>query len=202
MKYFIALMLAIMLATTATLADEVTDVALDKHGQTLGTKDGRCVLTKWQSDQDKCKPHAVPAPKEEAKPAPLPNIPEFALENRTLYFDFDQEALTIEDLAKLDSLSGAIGRDKGVTKGTVVGHTDIIGDEAYNLDLSKRRARNAQFYLLQKVKIPMEVVTTRGVGFRDAPPADCPKNWGERSKKRIDCLSQQRRVVIELTYQK
>jgi OmpA-OmpF porin, OOP family len=47
---------------------------------------------------------------------------------------------------------------------TIEGYTDSIGTEAYNFDLSQRRADNMKMYLVQALSIPPSQIDARGRG--------------------------------------
>jgi outer membrane protein OmpA-like peptidoglycan-associated protein len=66
-----------------------------------------------------------------------------------LQYEFDSAALTAEDKLKLDAVAEQL-RALSFEEGEVGGHTDSTGDEAYNLELSKRRAQSALDYLAAK----------------------------------------------------
>jgi len=61
-----------------------------------------------------------------------------SLDNAVL-FDFDQAQVRSDAQPVLASLAGALGELKPASA-VVSGHTDSVGDDAYNLDLSERRA--------------------------------------------------------------
>ena len=63
-----------------------------------------------------------------------------------LAFEFDSATLTAADKAELDRVAVRLQELKFVG-GVAAGHTDSVGEEAYNLDLSKRRAQAAVDYL-------------------------------------------------------
>jgi outer membrane protein OmpA-like peptidoglycan-associated protein len=47
---------------------------------------------------------------------------------------------------------------------TVIGHTDSIGKEDYNIELSKRRAQEAYKQILASGLVPSERITYEGAG--------------------------------------
>lgn len=61
-------------------------------------------------------------------------------------FDFDKSALKPAFYPALDKLSGLLAKyDKTLLH--VIGHTDSVGSESYNIDLSNERARSVAMYL-------------------------------------------------------
>ena len=77
-------------------------------------------------------------------------------------FKFGSAELTLEGKAALDPYVKYMQKhdDK---KAFVSGYTDNIGEEAYNLELSKQRAESAKAYLVEK-GVNAERVTTAGYG--------------------------------------
>ncbi len=81
----------------------------------------------------------------EAKPVKKKQAPRVALD---IKFEYDSDQLTARAKQTLQSLGKALNSDK--LKGSTFileGHTDAVGTEAYNLDLSERRAKAAGKYL-------------------------------------------------------
>jgi OOP family OmpA-OmpF porin len=95
------------------------------------------------------------APKEEAAPAPAPRVeaPKSVVTkvsySADTFFDFDKSVIKPEGKAKLDLLVSKLTTvDLEVI--VVVGHTDFIGSDAYNLKLGQRRADAVKAYLVSK----------------------------------------------------
>ena len=116
-------------------------------------------------------PPATPGPQSSSSAKPPAYVVTFA---------FDSTTLTAHDM---DVLQQAIAdaRAGGQPKIAVVGHTDTAGGEAYNLQLSTRRAevvRNALVVLGAK----REAIVTTGVGKADlaVPTADGVRNAENR----------------------
>jgi OOP family OmpA-OmpF porin len=109
-----------------------------------------------------------------------------------LQFEFDSDALTAEDKVKLDALAEQL-RTLSFEEGEVGGHTDSTGDDAYNLDLSKRRAQAALVYLANK-GIAQGRMTAVGYG-ETQPIADNATREGQALNRRTvfrrtDCPAQ------------
>jgi outer membrane protein OmpA-like peptidoglycan-associated protein len=63
-----------------------------------------------------------------------------------LMFDFDSDVLRTESRKNLDNLASSLN-NFGDSKLMLIGHTDAQGADAYNLDLSRRRANAVASYL-------------------------------------------------------
>jgi OOP family OmpA-OmpF porin len=140
-------------------------------------------------------PEAAPAPAPVAAPAtaaapvaaapvPLP-VPVPAPVTKVTYaadtfFDFDKAVLKPEGKAKLDEMLGKLTGIK-LEVMIVVGHTDAVGSDAYNLKLSVTRSAAVRDYLVSK-GIRKNDVYTEGKG-KSQPAAD-NKTAGGRAKNR------------------
>ena len=80
----------------------------------------------------------------------------------SMQFEFDKATLTPENRELLSRIVGILltSKDYGIY---VYGHTDSIGSEEYNLELSKRRALSVRDYLADNGITP-EMITTEGFG--------------------------------------
>jgi OOP family OmpA-OmpF porin len=79
----------------------------------------------------------------------------------------------------------------------VKGHTDFMGSGAHNLDLSTRRAQSVAA-VLQGEGLPSGVINIEGMGERE--PLTGKRCHGLKERKAlIDCLSPDRRVVVEVS---
>ena len=62
-----------------------------------------------------------------------------------IQFDFDSDAIRATEWPKLDTLAEALRHEAlSATPFVLVGHTDAKGSDAYNCDLSARRARSVE----------------------------------------------------------
>jgi outer membrane protein OmpA-like peptidoglycan-associated protein len=80
-------------------------------------------------------------------------------------FDFDSAALTPRTEPQLHSLGKALTSDE--LAGSVImlgGHTDGKGSDAYNHDLSERRAEAVKRFLIETYKIPAANLVSAGYG--------------------------------------
>ena len=111
-------------------------------------------------------------------------------------FGFDQATLQPAGIAALDQL---IQSTNGQTYDTltVTGYTDPIGTEAYNLDLSRRRAQAVRDYLIgHGLQVDHSNVVGAGSASPVVQPGGCPGMTGAALQA---CYAPNRRVVVELT---
>ena len=106
---------------------------------------------------------------------------------RQVQFKLDSAELTDADKVTLDEVAANLTRLKFVS-GTVVGHTDSSGSEAYNQKLSERRAQSVATYLEGK-GIAVGRLAASGAGESE-PIAD---------NKTAEGRAQNRRVVLKRT---
>ena len=128
-------------------------------------------------------PPPPPAAKPAAKPAPVAEKVTLAAD---VLFDFDKAVLKNEGKSKLDDLATKV---KAINLEVVIaiGHTDSIGNDAYNQKLSVRRAESVKAYLVSKGVEPNRIYT-EGKGEKQ-PVA---------SNKTADGRQKNRRVEIEV----
>lgn len=186
-----ALMLAI---ATPAFAGSAEDAAWDKRNQPVIDSAGKCVRTKWQDQNDPCMPAAaveVPAP---VAVITRPPVPEIALEQRTIYFDFDSAVLTSESHDKLDALADLINSSIGIADVRIHGFTDQFGTSSYNEALANKRAAAVKTYLDGKSRLDSTVADVKGLG--KSSPAEGCDSMKKRDEK-IACMAKERRVEIE-----
>ncbi len=98
------------------------------------------------------------------------------------HFAFDSAELTAEDKAELDRVAARLTELEFVG-GTATGHTDNVGDEAYNQKLSERRAQAVVDYLAAK-GVASGRVTAIGMG-ETKPLADNSTEEGRAQNRRV-----------------
>ena len=111
-------------------------------------------------------------------------------------FAFDKSDLAnmqAEGRAELDTLADKLKRVEPRTV-RVIGHTDHLGSEQYNQNLSAQRAETVRQYLLKR-GLPAHTVHAYGAGESE-PVKQCADNSGREAL--IRCLQPNRRVVIEV----
>ena len=85
-----------------------------------------------------------------------------SLGSDSMQFNFDKANLRPENRELLSKIVGILltSKNYGIY---VYGHTDDIGSEEYNLDLSERRAQTVREYLTENGIAP-EIITSKGFG--------------------------------------
>jgi outer membrane protein OmpA-like peptidoglycan-associated protein len=80
-------------------------------------------------------------------------------------FDYNSDRISAKSLPAVQALGRALANPdlKGSTF-ILAGHTDAAGGEAYNQDLSERRADSIKRYLVEKASIPGADLVTVGYG--------------------------------------
>jgi outer membrane protein OmpA-like peptidoglycan-associated protein len=101
-----------------------------------------------------------------------------------VYFSLNRSVMTKEELAKLDDALQQIGGMKNYIV-EVEGFADRTGDNAYNRDLSRRRADAVVHYLAVEHSIPLRSIRELGVGA-DFPDADNKTRAARKENRRVD----------------
>ena len=143
------------------------------------------------------RPLPSPLPIASANAAPLPAAEEPA--SASLFFEFDRAVMQASEAAKLDKLVELL-RAKGLRRLEATGHADRIGDAAYNLRLSERRADAVKAYLVGR-KIDAALVQTSALGEGEPVSGDACVDLGPENRRNaalVECLQPDRRV--ELTW--
>lgn len=97
-----------------------------------------------------------------------------------LMFNFDSYALSAATRENLQEMAG-IMQEYEKTDIVIEGHTDNVGSEAYNLQLSKKRAKAVADYLGQKGVSSIRVKTE---GYGEGQPVESNDTDANRQKNR------------------
>ena len=97
-------------------------------------------------------------------------------------FMFDRSDLTTQATGKLDSFISAI-RQRVSNIISIFGHTDSLGTDPYNDDLSERRANRVRDYLLDS-GVPGGEISVKGMG-EGSPVADNNTRSGRAKNRRV-----------------
>jgi outer membrane protein OmpA-like peptidoglycan-associated protein len=98
-----------------------------------------------------------------------------------ILFEFDKDVLTSEAVRVLNTLGQAITSQELVGNSfRLEGHTDAVGTYEYNMDLSRRRARAVQRYLMENYDLPSDRLPTDGLGESRPLPNIDPEDGRNR----------------------
>ncbi|MFL6443263.1 MAG: OmpA family protein [Candidatus Sulfotelmatobacter sp.] len=100
-------------------------------------------------------------------------------------FDFNKYTLKSEARERLAKISGIVEAYPGL-KLQVEGHTDSIGSDEYNVQLSEKRADSVRAYLVSNGVRP-DSVSAQGFGKAD-PVADNSTASGRKLNRRVDMV--------------
>lgn len=88
--------------------------------------------------------------------------------NLNIEFDFDSHKIRSSSYSVLNELGQALNDTKLMNKNIIIkGHTDSDGPEAYNQNLSLRRARSVRTYLVSNCAVRPDRITTAGYGEKE-----------------------------------
>lgn len=73
------------------------------------------------------------------------------------------------------------------TSAVIEGHTDNVGSEESNLELSRNRAENVRNYLVREQRVPSSRITAEGYG-ESRPIADNETEEGKRANRRVNAV--------------
>ncbi len=105
---------------------------------------------------------------------------------REVFFEFNKDVLREDSKAKLDRAAALMNQDFTDYNFLIEGHTDSKGSDAYNLDLSQRRATSVVNYLVER---GVSSSRLRAVGYGESVP--------QTTNETEDGRAQNRRVEIK-----
>lgn len=100
-----------------------------------------------------------------------------------LLFDFDSDRIRPDAAKNFQELANSL-KKYGNSNLLIVGHTDSQGDDAYNMNLSLRRANSASAYL-QSLGVPGSRISTAGRGESE-PVATNDTDAGRQLNRRVE----------------
>jgi outer membrane protein OmpA-like peptidoglycan-associated protein len=98
-----------------------------------------------------------------------------------IYFDINKDTIKSVSFPILDEVAATMQGNPSIQLIEVQGHTDDQGDDAYNLDLSDRRAKSVVKYLVDKGVDPKRLTAH---GYGETQPLDRRRNAAARDKNR------------------
>ncbi|MCQ2324765.1 MAG: OmpA family protein [Paludibacteraceae bacterium] len=143
------------------------------------------------------KPQAEPQPKPQPVADTIPSIPEVivyqehvvergeAIVMENLYFATDETTVLPQSRAGLEALYQLL-IDHPTTKILIVGHTDNVASEAYNIRLSQGRAEAVAQEMIKRGIDPKRI-TTKGRGMAQ-PIADNNTPEGRQKNRRVEFI--------------
>ncbi len=170
----------------------------DSSGDVVRDGGSHCVRTSTWSAQSAtrgCNADLLPpvaAASASTEPAASQNAEIAAIEPRSepiniaeeARFGFDKAVLRVEDRQRLDTAVAQLKTYPDDATIRVTGYTDSVGSEEYNRDLSMRRARAAQEYLVANGVDPKRIVLS-GMGESD-PVASNDTAEGRAQNRRAE----------------
>ena len=103
----------------------------------------------------------------------------------TVNFDYNSDKIKKEAFPDLDAVVILL-QQAPLTKAVVEGHTDNIGSDEYNLDLSSRRANSVRDYFVQK-GISLSRLSSCGYG-KSMPVSNNETEEGRAKNRRVEIL--------------
>jgi OOP family OmpA-OmpF porin len=98
-----------------------------------------------------------------------------------IYFEYDKAIIKKESYPILDAVAATLQGNPSIALVEIQGHTDERGDDAYNLDLSDRRAHSVRTYLVEH-GVDEKRLTAQGYG--ETQPLDRRHNEAAWAKNR------------------
>jgi outer membrane protein OmpA-like peptidoglycan-associated protein len=136
---------------------------------------------------DKCPDQPGPALNDGCPPAPGPLV-EIETDRLSLKdaitFDTARDTLKPGSVRIVNEIARLLAAHPELARVRVEGHTDSVGSRAYNVDLSRRRARTVMRALVQR-GIPAGRLESEGYGF-DRPVASNATALGRAKNRRVE----------------
>ena len=149
---------------------------------------GNCVRTgSWKAEDKTVDCGAEPVVETKAPPPPPPPaepVYETVSLSANALFDFDSDNIKSAGKQHLDAVASKISGTASVTDIKIIGHTDSVGPESYNQQLSVRRATAVRDYLAGK-GVSTSLMSVSGMG-ESSPVADNSTDAGRAKNRRVD----------------
>ena len=158
---------------------------MDSDGD--GVFDGidRCPNTPRGTEVDRM---GCPLPEPEPEPEPEPQVFTLSGSQGGVNFEFDSAELTSQGRAALREIGNTLIQADNLGSITVEGHTDSLGADDYNMNLSQRRAESVRDFLVQNFsQLSNSNFTVRGIG-EARPIADNGTDEGRARNRRVEII--------------
>jgi outer membrane protein OmpA-like peptidoglycan-associated protein len=107
---------------------------------------------------------------------------------RGILFDVNSDKIKPESYGAVKDIANVL-KENGDVKVAIIGHTDSDGDEAKNLELSKKRAEAVKQFLVKEFGIEANRMTTDGKG--ESQPTDSNTTpEGKANNRRVEFIKQ------------
>lgn len=107
---------------------------------------------------------------------------------RGILFDVNSDKIKPESYGAVKDIANVL-KENGDVKVVIIGHTDSDGDEAKNLELSKKRAEAVKLFLIKEFGIEAGRMTTDGKG--ESQPTDSNTTpEGKANNRRVEFIKQ------------
>jgi outer membrane protein OmpA-like peptidoglycan-associated protein len=103
-----------------------------------------------------------------------------------VFFNFDKDSVRPEALPILDVIAENMRRDVPDANLLVLGHTDAVGTDTYNIDLSRRRATTVMQALIQRGVSAGQLATVAVGKSQPIAPNDTPD--GRARNRRVEFM--------------
>lgn len=106
-----------------------------------------------------------------------------------IFFDFDSSDVKPSSIPQLQEIGKAVSSRAFQRKHFVIeGHTDNIGTDEYNTNLSRKRAESVQFYLMKNFNVPNAFLKVKGYGEM-RPIGKNTSREGRRQNRRVEVVA-------------
>ena len=155
--------------------DQVGSVSLkgcpDTDGDGVADNEDRCPTLKGNIINKGCP---------EITKADIKKITEIASK---IFMETNSDKLKVASLAQLDALTDILKKYEAANL-IIEGHTDNVGDDAYNMTLSQKRTESVKVYLMGKGIMESRLTA---VGFGETRPiADNKTSLGRAKNRRVE----------------
>ncbi len=144
----------------------------------------------WEQKQNvkQTEPAPLPEPEPENINDPFAGNPKAPLETyvvRNILFDFDSDHLRAESRDVLSRLANYLRKPPVFDKLEIYGHTDSVGSDTYNLELSQKRANSVKDFLVEKLALPAGKIVAVGLGEK-FPVSSNANYQGRNLNRRVE----------------
>jgi len=102
-----------------------------------------------------------------------------------VYFAYDSDRILPKSYELLDNVARVLNEHTEIPMIFIEGHTDSDGNDAYNLQLSDRRAKSVMRYLIERGSC--DAARLKAKGFGEAQPiADNKSEQGKQDNRRVE----------------